>query len=99
MSHLTPSFRVRVIAWAFAPAFAVVGCGGGYVAVDGYDAAYVDAPVGIEAYPRYSFQDGYVYDVNGRFYHQHSGRWVAYRSAPPEVLRARAEGRGRVERR
>jgi hypothetical protein len=76
MSHLTPSFRVRVIAWAFAPAFAVVGCGGGYVAVDGYD-----------------------YDVNGRFYHQHSGRWVAYRSAPPEVLRARAEGRGRVERR
>jgi hypothetical protein len=83
MNPSTPAPRARLLAWAFAPALALVGCGGGFVAVDGYDAAYVDAPVGIEAYPAYEFNDGVVYDVNGRWYHNHGGRWVSYRSPPP----------------
>jgi hypothetical protein len=95
---LSPSRRARILAWAFAPALALVGCGG-YLAVDGYDAAYVDAPVDVEAYPSYAFNDGYVYDVDGRYYHNHGGRWVAYRSEPPEVARERAAGRMRPGRR
>ena len=75
------------IAAAFAPAVllvGLVGCGGGFVAVDGYDGTYVDAPpVGIEGYPSYEFNDGVIYDVNGRYYHNHGGRWVSYRSPPP----------------
>jgi hypothetical protein len=58
----------------------------GYATVDGWDAAYVSAPPpGIYGYPRYPFHDGYVYDVGGHYYHQHNGRWVAYRSRPPGV--------------
>jgi hypothetical protein len=91
------SHRARVVAWAFVPALALAGCGG-YLTVDGYDAAYVDAPPDVEAYPSYAFQDGYVYDVNGRYYHNHGGRWVAYREAPPEVARERAAGRIRPGR-
>lgn len=61
------------------------GCAG-YATVDGYDATYVAAaPPGIYAYPRYPFHDGYVYNVHGRYYHQHNGRWVAYRHAPPGI--------------
>lgn len=102
MSRPYRTSYARIIAVAFAPALALglAGCAGGYIDVDGYDAAYVEAaPVGIETYPRYAFRDGYVYDVNGRFYHQHNGRWVTYRTAPPEVARARAEHeRGRALR-
>jgi hypothetical protein len=84
VNHSSPSHRSRVLAWAFAPALALVGCGGGFVAVDGYDGTYVDAPPpGIEGYPAYEFNDGVVYDVNGRYYHNHGGRWVSYRSPPP----------------
>jgi hypothetical protein len=93
--------RPRFIASVFGPALALAlaACGTGYVGVDGYDAAYVQAPPpGIDAYPRYSFRDGYVYDVNGRYYHQHEGRWVAFRHEPPEVARARAYNRGVMER-
>ncbi|HEY3820387.1 MAG TPA: hypothetical protein VGL81_24650 [Polyangiaceae bacterium] len=74
--------RARFLLWAFAPALVLAGCGGGFVAVDGYDATYVDAPAGIETYPAYEFNDGVVYDVHGRWYHNHGGRWVAYRGAP-----------------
>ena len=83
--------RTRLLAWAVAPAlvFALVGCGAGYFAVDGYDAQYVDAPIGIEAYPAYEFNDGVVYDVHGRWYHNHGGRWVSYRRAPPHGARRR----------
>ena len=45
------------------------------------------APPGIEAYPRYRFRDGYIYDVHDRWYHQHGGRWVAYGHRPREVAR------------
>lgn len=92
MSHRSGS----VLGWAFA--LALSACGG-YVTVDGYQGAYVDdPPPGIYGYPRYAFRDGYVYDVNGRYYHRHNGRWVTYRSEPAEVARARANERGRAER-
>jgi hypothetical protein len=49
---------------------------------------YVEAaPPGIEAYPRYPFRDGYIYDVHGRWYHQRGGRWVAYAHRPREIAR------------
>jgi hypothetical protein len=64
------------------------GCVAHYATVDGYDAEYVGAPpANIEVYPRYQMADGYVYEVNGRYYHRHGDRWVVYRHAPPEVLR------------
>jgi hypothetical protein len=95
-----PTHCFSVVALAFAPALALAlpACAGGYVDVDGSDAAYVEtAPVGIEAYPRYAFGDGYVYNVNGRYYHRHEGRWVVYRHAPAGMAHVRDE-RGRAER-
>ena len=98
MKTLSKSRLVRAIAWAFVPAAIVLAGCGGYLTVDGYDAAYVDVPPpGIEVYPRYAVGDGYVYDVNGAYYHQHGERWVRYRSAPREVVRGR-EVRGPAER-
>jgi hypothetical protein len=60
----------------------------GSASIDGYDGMYVEAaPPGIEAYPRYPFRDGYIYDVHGRWYHQRGGRWVAYAHRPREIAR------------
>jgi len=94
MSH--PTTRTAALARLRPPAFLLGLCltapaCGAYVTADGYDAVYVDAPIGIEAYPRYAWGDGYVYDVDGRYYHRHEGRWVEFRHAPPAVARARAE--------
>jgi hypothetical protein len=69
------------------PVGLVDACAAHFATVDGYEAEYVDAPVNIETYPRYEFQDGYVYNVNGRYYHNHGGRWVAYRHEPPGIHR------------
>ena len=66
------------------------GCAAHLEAVDGYEAEYVDtAPVNVELYPSYEVADGYVYQVNGRYYHRHGRRWVVYRHAPPAVNRQR----------
>jgi hypothetical protein len=77
-----------------------IGCAG-YAEVDGYQAAYVDnPPTYIEYYPRYPFDDGYVYEVDGRYYHRHHGHWAVYRSPPPEIRYVRPEvriERGRAE--
>jgi hypothetical protein len=85
--------------WVLAFALGLSGCAGGYVEVgDGYDAEYVAAPVGIEAYPTYVYRGDTVYDVDGRFYARHRGRWVRYRHAPPELARWHGEHeRGRAE--
>src|SRR5579859_273279 len=64
------------------------GCAAG-LAVDGYDAEYVEPPADIEVYPRYEIRDGYAYYVNGRWYHRHEGRWVRYRRSPDELERRR----------
>lgn len=70
-----------------------------YADVDGYPAAYVDSPpIGIETYPRYAFHDGYVYDVRGRYYHQHNGHWAVYREAPREITHEHPEGRAEHQR-
>lgn len=89
--------RVFVSVCGSALALSVVGCAGGYVDVGGYDAEYVAAPVGIEAYPHYVYGGEYVYDVNGRFYRHYNGRWVAYHHPPPEVARWHEAGHGRAE--
>jgi hypothetical protein len=68
----------------------------GYMTVDGYDGTYVDAPANVETYPQYRFADGYAYEVNGVYYHQHEGRWVRYRSAPQGMVRVNAQVRGDV---
>lgn len=73
------------------PACMGLGCAG-YATVDGYDAAYVEAPPpAVVAYPTYQVPDGYVYESNGRYYHQHGGRWVTYRTLPREAVRVRAD--------
>lgn len=91
MSSTRPMRSLRSLCWAAVPAlaFALVGCGAGYVDVDGYEGAYVEAPVGVEAYPAYEFNDGVVYDVHGRWYHNHNGRWVTYRNEPRHGARRR----------
>jgi hypothetical protein len=75
------------------PAGLAVGCAG-YATVDGYDATYVDPPPpAVVAEPTYRVNDGYVYSANGRYYHMHAGRWVAYRQLPREAVRVHPEGR------
>jgi hypothetical protein len=75
------------------PASLSLGCAG-YATVDGYDAAYVDPPPpSVVVSPSYRFRDGYIYEADGRYYHQHGGRWVRYRTLPHEAVRVRAEGR------
>jgi hypothetical protein len=77
-----------LFAFATTASAVVVSACAGYATVDGYDAEYVDTPpANVAVYPQYTFADGYVYDVHGRYYHQHNGRWVAYRSAPRGMVR------------
>lgn len=95
--------RALAAAGGLALSLAAAGCGGGYVDVGGYDATYVPAPpVAIESYPHYVYDGAVVYDVDGRFYRRHEGRWVAYRHVPPPLARWHAryhEGyRGRALR-
>jgi hypothetical protein len=85
-----PASRLLVTLF-LSTAFATNGaCAAHFATVDGYDAENVDgSPVNVASYPRYAFRDGYVYDVNGRWYHQHGNRWVVYRQAPGEFAYAR----------
>ena len=73
----------------------------GYTEIDGYQARYVQQPPpGVEYFPRYPFHDGYVYDVQGRYYHDHNGRWAVYRTAPGEIRNQHPgvrDERGRTE--
>ena len=91
--------RLPIVSVALAILAMTTGCTG--TLVDGYDAAYVEGPPpDVEYYPRYAFHDGYVYDVNGRYYHEHHGRWAVYRRAPAEIRHARPsvrDERGRAE--
>ena len=90
---------VTVVCALALPAFFALGCAG-YATVDGYDATYVDAPPpAVVSYPAYRVSDGYVYEGDGRYYHQHGGRWVTYRHLPREAVRVRAEGRANLQRR
>ena len=74
------------------PACLGLGCAG-YATVDGYDAAYVEPPPpAVVVEPTYRFRDGYLYEANGRYYHQHYGRWVTYRHLPHEAVRVRVDG-------
>jgi hypothetical protein len=49
-------------------------------------------PVNIETYPRYEYNGGYVYNVNGRYYHRNGTRWMRYNERP-RGLDERFEGR------
>jgi hypothetical protein len=39
-------------------------------------------PVNVETYPRYEYNGGYVYNVNGRYYHRNGSRWMRYNERP-----------------
>jgi hypothetical protein len=90
LSRIAP--RIAVLVW---PACLALGCAG-YATVDGYDAQYVDPPppAFVEA-PTYRVNDGYVYVVGGRYYHQHAGRWVTYRQLPHAAVRVNVRARAR----
>lgn len=97
--QLSTSPRVLLALGGSVLALALIGCAGGYVDMGGgYDAEYAVAPVGVEAYPAYVYNGETVYDVDGHYYARHSGRWVRYRHAPPEVARWHERSRGRAER-
>jgi hypothetical protein len=98
MSHRSIVAVASRLAVLVIPAGIAMGCTG-YATVDGYDAMYVDPPPpALVAEPTYRVNDGYVYEGNGRYYHQHQGRWVAYRSLPREAVRVRPEGRALHQR-
>jgi hypothetical protein len=98
MSHRSIVAVASRLAALVIPASVAMGCAG-YATVDGYDATYVDAPpAAVVAEPTYRVNDGYVYEANGHYYHQHAGRWVAYRSLPHEAVRVHAEGRALRQR-
>ena len=62
-----------------------VACGAWFT-VDGYDAQYVERPAGWEGGRRWRHHGVDVYEVNGRYYRQHEGRWVVYRERPRELV-------------
>ena len=77
------------------PACFALGCAG-YATVDGYDAEYVDPPPpAVVETPTYRVNDGYIYEANGRYYHQHAGRWVTYRTLPRAAVRVNVRARAR----
>jgi hypothetical protein len=94
MPHRLIACLPRVAAFVLPACFAL-GCAG-YATVDGYDAQYVDPPppAVVEA-PAYRVNDGYIYVSNGRYYHQHAGRWVTYRRLPHEAVRVNVRARAR----
>jgi hypothetical protein len=53
--------------------------------VDGYDAVYIDRPADIERYPHYAYRGAVVYEVGGRYYREHNGRWIVYRERPRDL--------------
>jgi hypothetical protein len=55
------------------------------VTVDGYGAAYCDRPV-VEHARRWHHRGVVVYEVNGRYYREHEGRWIVYHERPRELV-------------
>ncbi len=55
------------------------------VTVDGYGAYYVDRPHW-EGHRRYAINGATVYEVDGRYYREHQGRWIVYRERPRELV-------------
>jgi hypothetical protein len=53
--------------------------------VDGYPATYVERPR-IERARRWRHGAVEVYEVDGRYYREHGGRWVVYRERPRELI-------------
>lgn len=94
MTHRVISHWPALVAIAL-PACLALNCAG-YATVDGYDAEYVDPPppAVVEA-PAYRFNDGYIYVANGRYYHQHAGRWVVYHHLPREAVRVNVRAHAR----
>ncbi|MBV9946687.1 MAG: hypothetical protein JOZ69_07560 [Myxococcales bacterium] len=61
-------------------------------AVGGYATVYADdVPPNIETYPRVSYEGGYAYLVNDRWYYPTSSGWVVLREEPRELYRYRAD--------
>jgi len=89
MTHTMNPLRAALFALPL-----VAACGG-WITVDGYDAAYVDVvPANIESYPHYTYDGGEVYVVDGRYYHRGGdGRWVRFRTRPREAAARVAPGR------
>ena len=55
----------------------------------GSTSAYVEAPVGVEAYPRTYYGGRVVYLVGDRWYWRDRGAWVYFRTEPPPLYRYR----------
>jgi hypothetical protein len=47
-------------------------------------------PPYVETYPQTYYEGRVVYLVNDRWYYQRRGRWVYYRTEPPELVRQRS---------
>ncbi|HTB75898.1 MAG TPA: hypothetical protein VK762_21765 [Polyangiaceae bacterium] len=94
MSNRPIASFARIAALVLPASFAL-GCAG-YATVDGYDAEYVDPPPpAVVETPSYRVSDGYIYEANGHYYHQHAGRWVTYRRLPHEAVRVNVRARAR----
>lgn len=77
--------------FAVVPALALgLSACAGWFTLDGYDYRYVDT-VSIEGRPHYVHNGVTVYEVNGRYYRQHNGRWMEYRERPRDLQEERRE--------
>jgi hypothetical protein len=54
--------------------------------VDGYPVAYVERPILESHHRRYTHHGVTVYEVNGRYYREHNGRWIVYHERPRELI-------------
>jgi hypothetical protein len=61
----------------------------GWITVDGVQVAYVDTRPLIEGRPHYLHRGRVVYEIDGRYYREHEGRWVVYRERPIDLQEER----------
>ena len=76
--------NLLALALAAPLAFGAVACAAS-LTVDGYGASYVERPRW-EGHRRYTMNGAVVYEVDGRYYREHEGRWVVYRERPRELV-------------
>jgi hypothetical protein len=65
-----------------------VGACAATLTVDGYEATWVDRPA-VDRGHRWVYHGATVYEVDGRYYREHEGRWVVYRERPRELVEER----------
>ena len=88
------------VLFAIVPALmlGLVACAGWFT-VDGFECRYYDGNITVAGHRHFMHRGVDVYEVDGRYYRQHQGRWAEYRERPSDLQEAREEGRREEPRR